>query len=619
MTQQHAPDASFLQIRRRHDLTGFVCAVALALCGSQALAYSVDDWDLQAAGSGAYQATYTGETNWSATNYLVTSNPSKLTGPSVATLIGADRFYDEGITGQGTVSANVEAGHIWSGHETLGHVSTFVNDASTWDTDSNPATPEYDRHATFVSGMIGGRNGGTTQGDWQPGIAPGTDLQSGAIANSWNPNAYSYSFDITSLGALTTPYETYFGQADVINSSWGGTDPGGSGIISVYIDSKQSGNPGTTMVAAAGNAGPSGNSVGSPGSGYNTIAVGALSNDGSNNYDTVALFSSRGPQDYWDPVNGTISGVRAAVDIAAPGDTLTAAFYGGQTGGNNPSLPGSNPTGTPSTYWADRAGTSYSSPITAGAVALIKSSTQTDPELQGNARSRDTRVVKAALLNSARKIPGWDNGQSLNAGVIETTQSLDWDSGAGAVDLDRAYDQFFGAGTRDLSGTGGGNASAIGWDYGEVGFGTTNSYVIDQILTGGTTFRATLSWFRDQVYNGGTSFTLNGQADLDLIVRNLTTGVVAQSISAYNTVEHLSFLLPSTGQYAIDVLYGANTFGDITSTAYGLAWWGVAEPTEIPDIPLPGTLVLLLGGAGALLIRRRRPDKPRPFLRTAGQ
>ena len=64
---------------------------------------------------------------------LQTSNPSAFTGPSVNTIIGANTFYANGITGQGTVTANVEAGFIWNGHETLGHVSQYVNDASACD------------------------------------------------------------------------------------------------------------------------------------------------------------------------------------------------------------------------------------------------------------------------------------------------------------------------------------------------------------------------------------------------------------------------------------------------------------------------------------------------------
>ncbi len=111
---------------------------------------------------------------------LQTSNPTAFTGPSVNNIIGANTFYANGITGQGTVTANVEAGFIWNGHETLGHVSQYTNDASAWDdpgTVGNQMSDLFDRHATWVGMTIGGRNGGANQGGHQTGIAPGTDPQ----------------------------------------------------------------------------------------------------------------------------------------------------------------------------------------------------------------------------------------------------------------------------------------------------------------------------------------------------------------------------------------------------------------------------------------------------------
>jgi len=142
--------------------------------------------------------------------------------------------------------------------------------------------------------------------------------------------------------------------------------------------------------------------------------VGALQNDGNNNYDSVASFSSRGPQDYANPVNGTISGVRAVVDLVAPGSDLTTAYYGGQTGGNNSSLAGS-PSGIPGSadsYSDSVSGSSLASPIMAGGAAIIASASYNTPVLSSNAASRDARVVKTVLLNSADKIPGWSNGQT---------------------------------------------------------------------------------------------------------------------------------------------------------------------------------------------------------------
>ena len=111
---------------------------------------------------------------------LQTSIPSAFTGASVNNIIGANTFYANGITGQGTVTANVEAGFIWNGHETLGHVSQYVNDASAFDdpgTVGNQTSDLFDRHATWVGMTIGGRNGGSNQGGYPNGHRAGNRSQ----------------------------------------------------------------------------------------------------------------------------------------------------------------------------------------------------------------------------------------------------------------------------------------------------------------------------------------------------------------------------------------------------------------------------------------------------------
>lgn len=114
-----------------------------------------------------------------AENHILSNVPTPFAGANVNTIVGANRFYNAGITGQGTVTANVEAGLIWNGHESLTHVSTYAYGSSAW---GSSAGELFDRHATAVGSHIGGRMTQTGGGAWQMGIAPGTDLQSGAIA-----------------------------------------------------------------------------------------------------------------------------------------------------------------------------------------------------------------------------------------------------------------------------------------------------------------------------------------------------------------------------------------------------------------------------------------------------
>jgi hypothetical protein len=554
---------------------------------------------------------------------MQTNLPVTFSGGNVNNIVGANTFYANGFTGQGTKTANVEAGHIWSGHETLGHVLQFSNDPGAWNdpgTVGNQTSDLFDRHATWVGMTIGGRNGGANQGTYQTGIAPNTDLKSGAIASVWSGNAFATGFNFSG-NSFATPYTAYFGAADVINSSWGGTDTRGIGGFAVALDGLANQFPSSTFVVSAGNSAdpdnnpataPVTNTVGAPGSGYNAITVGALKNNGSNVYNAVADFSSRGPQDFgWTDSNGNIFGCnacRAAVDIASPGTDLTAAYYGGTTGGNNPTLVGSpnGPVGAPNFYTFSVAGTSFASPIVAGGAALLDSTSYNTPALAANAASRDARVIKAVLLNSADKIPGWTNGQTAHPngnGGVQTVQSLDYNSGAGALNLTKGYSQYVTAGTRDVAGTPSGNqgpVSPVGWDFGQVASGVDNIYPINQPLLGGTLLTVTLDWFRERAFNVAQQ-TLSeiAQADLDLIIRDTTTGnLISESISGVNNTEHLYFTLPRTSMYQIEVNFFGTIFdfsGSYASEQYGLAWSATAVPEPASAVLLAVGLVVFAG------------------------
>jgi hypothetical protein len=540
--------------------------------------------------------------------------------------LGADRYYGHAtpITGQNTISTNLEAGFFWNGHETLQHVATnttnFVADAGSWGGAS--IADKYDRHATWAAMLIGGR--ATVGGDaiLQQGIAYGTDLRSGAIASSWVSPAYALGFNF-SVNSFLTPYEQTFGVADVVNSSWGFTDPSGTTDYSVVMDAYAFQNPTTTYVVSAGNSGPDANTIGSPGSDYNAITVAALTN--ANSYDVAASFSSRGPQDfgYLPSVGPAVitTGVRAAVDIAAPGTSLVSAFYGGQNGGNNTSLAGSVDQGSdPEAYSSGIAGTSFASPLVAGGAALVASAAKTLPELSGTAAARESVVVKALLLTGADKTSGWSNGQqTVTVGsdtFLQTTQSLDWATGAGRMNLDATFELQTG-GQIDVPGTATGDLGDVlrsGWDYGEATLGTDNDYVISDWLRGGTTFTASLTWLRNRFFDFDTfDYEDVAQADLNLSVYALDgseafTTLIARSESLYNTVEHLSFTLPSSGFYGLRVEYPHNTFdnsGDWGSLAnpqnYALSWQAVPEPSSVAM-----ALTAIAGMAAAASRRRQR-------------
>ncbi|NBW86132.1 MAG: hypothetical protein EBR23_04700 [Planctomycetia bacterium] len=90
-------------------------------------------------------------------------------GAYVNDLIGAGTFYGLGFGGGRAVVANVEAGAIWNGHETLtGRVSQYVKDPAILGTQLG----QFDWHATMVGQTIGG----TGLYTYQEGIAPAAQL-----------------------------------------------------------------------------------------------------------------------------------------------------------------------------------------------------------------------------------------------------------------------------------------------------------------------------------------------------------------------------------------------------------------------------------------------------------
>src|SRR6185369_13911310 len=88
-------------------------------------------------------------------------------------------------------------------------------------------------------------------------------------------------------------------------------------------------------------------------------------------------------------------------------------------------------------------------------------------------------------------------------GVIVTTQALDYAVGAGALNLNRAYDQYL-TGDTDLPGLTGGNVHGSGWDYGKVIAGSPNDYNFTMSLSAGEQLTATLDWMIHRDFNDAT-------------------------------------------------------------------------------------------------------------------
>ena len=523
------------------------------------------------------------------TDYYGTDASNNLV--NLASLSGATNFYSNGIYGQNTTSWVVDefvvSTNLFPAENFTNLVSTYVPTGVMTNTGE---------HATWCAAILGAY---APPGYYlNTGMAPGTKLGSAPLATSTNTDG---SFNIS-----TNSFESYIYAAshgDVLSTSIGdSSDPSGIGTLSGLLDSLAVADPNTTIIAAAGNNGPTNGSVGAPASGYNSISVGAL--DGPTNYSVLASFSSRGPlaTAWYDGTNVFYykngAATRPGVDLTAPGTDIVmpVAFM---VGSNSISY----------SYYTI-SGTSFATPLVAGGAALLDSTAKTAFSASLTNAATQSVVVKAVLMNSADKLSGWNNGQQIASGVITTTQALDYAMGAGRMNLNTAFTQYTSSAYvttyPGITETGFNlPVAGTGWAYGTDLKGGKNDYTITSRLFAGEEIAVTLAWLRDQTWNNTISDYVDvAQAELDLMVYQVLGGgsdqLVAQSISPVSTTQELYFQLLSTGTYMVEVSYSTNLFdlsGTYASQEYGLAW-------SVAGIPEPETLFLVVLGGIAMMFSR---------------
>ncbi len=512
-------------------------------------------------------------------NYLTGGNSSNI---NLFPVVGASAAHSLGYTGTRSTVAIVEGGLSWIGHQALSPKMTNADLLL-----GLGALNSFQTHATGTASNAAGAN----VNGFASGVAYDAALRSATIATGFGSGG---TFNTTE----DSEFSAYYGaivngingkRADVANSSWGFGGTAGQNGFYLQTLAHDALIHQTGVVSAISTGNNNGQVRGYAG-GLNGFAVGALA---PNNYNTRSSFSNFGPTNYYDPNTGTtINAVRARVDIAAPGEAVVAAW-----------------STTNATGYASVSGTSFSAPIVAGGAALIADAGK--DKFASNANARSNMVIQSVLQTGATKTQGWSNGTTNVSGVLTTTQALDFQTGAGRMDVGNSL-SIYSDGTTDVSGLSGGTIAAKGWDYGGAVVGQDNDYTFAQLLEGGTQFTASLVWNVKASYTYSavnqdlSSASYDRFSNFDLLLYNVDNSnapiLVAESKAQYIAREHIYITLPQTGKYMLRVRFGAELYdfgANDTTDFYGVSW--SATPSAVPE---PATFAAL--GLGLVAAMRRR-------------
>jgi subtilisin len=171
-------------------------------------------------------------------------------------------------------------------------------------------------HGTHVAGTVLADGGSTGQGIY--GVAPEAGLWAYKVLNN---RGSGYSDDIASAIRMAADEATRTGSKVIISMSLGSRSK--DSLISSAVDYAYG--KGVLVIAAAGNDGPTSNTIGYPGALVNAVAVAALEDVQQNGTYRVADFSSRGNPN----TDGDYIIQERDIEVSAPGRAIESTWNDG--------------------------------------------------------------------------------------------------------------------------------------------------------------------------------------------------------------------------------------------------------------------------------------------------
>jgi serine protease AprX len=279
-------------------------------------------------------------------------------------LIHAARVWESGFTGQGVRIAVLDTGLDGAHPDFAGRITAY-RDFIEPDDPAADQPRDPNGHGTHVAGIAAG--GGVASGGRYRGVAPDAELVIGRVLDAFGNGRTS---DV--MAGVEWAVEL---GAKVINISLGGPPFPSDGTDALSSLCNAAVEHGTVVCVAAGNLGPNGHTIGSPGAATQVITVGACEGDPSRSTDAVATFSSRGP---------TADG-RVKPDLVFPGMNVVAPRAAGTA------------LGAPvNDDYTSLQGTSQATPMATGTAALVL---QSNPRLTPEA-------VRQRLVQGAHRLAG---------------------------------------------------------------------------------------------------------------------------------------------------------------------------------------------------------------------